>query len=292
MAENTFSTVTEAEANAATLDIYADIKSTMGVALVNLIWRHLATTPTVLHWSWHALKPHYVSGAVPTSAWLLRESLEIPRLEAINSDEWSQLKRELDNPTELDAILGTYERGNAQNLVAMCFLQACLADIKRASAELPSLNSSQRAAEIADRATTTLPPLPDWNTLNPDIQATIAAMTEVWVPDEYRGPTPSVFRHMSYWPGILRLYQKRLTALHSNSAQTLSAISQQTIEHAQIQANNLGSDPENLPPLSRTDQRWLQSVLDLFIYGMISRGVVIVPAMRATLATAIDQHGA
>lgn len=282
-----FPTIPEATASPATQEIYADIRSTMGVALVNLVWRHLAVTPTVLQWSWHALKPHYASGAVPAAAWLLREALETPVLPAFSREEQGQLTHEMAAADEIDAVFGTYERGNAQNLVAMCYLRNCLTTPENQSTVTTELSEKEKAAEQSDKVTRAIPPLPRWESLNTEIQNTITAMTSVWVPANYPGITPSVFRHISYWPTLLLLYEQRLKALQNSDANSISVTSERAIEHANRQALQLEVAPQNLPALSTEDQQWLKQALDLFIHGMISRGVVIVPAMRALLAQAV-----
>ena len=48
--------------------IYTDIRATLGVPVVNLIWRHLAVFPDGLPWAWESLKPLYASGAIAAEA--------------------------------------------------------------------------------------------------------------------------------------------------------------------------------------------------------------------------------
>jgi len=290
MSDQILPTVPEGQASEPVLDIYSDIRSTMGVALVNLVWRHLAVEPTVLQWSWHLLKPLYRSNAIPTAAWLLRESLETPVLDEFTREEWDHSKTEFANAADLDMVLSTYERGNAQNLVAMCYLQRCLTDNALVSIKPLTLNPQQQAAEQADRVTGKVPPLPGWETLENDVKATINAMTEVWVPSGHDGFQPSVFRHIAYWPRILSLYKERLSSLQASSAESLSAMSRRATENAQRQVANIGNPPKNTSVLTTKDQQWLQTALDLFIHNMISPGVVIVPAMRMALSRAVEKY--
>ncbi len=51
--------IVETDAGGQTATIFADIRETLGVEVVNLIWRHLATMPGVLEWDWGELKPLY-----------------------------------------------------------------------------------------------------------------------------------------------------------------------------------------------------------------------------------------
>ncbi len=42
--------IAEAEATGETVELYTDIRATLGVPVVNLIWRHLAVFPGGLAW--------------------------------------------------------------------------------------------------------------------------------------------------------------------------------------------------------------------------------------------------
>ncbi len=292
MNDSTFQTVSESQASPAVSAIYSDIRSTMGVALVNLIWRHLAVEPTVIAWSWQQLKPHYTNGAIPAAAWSLREIIAPAVLSRFTSDECCQLNREIDDLSVLDAVLRTYERGNAQNLIAMCYLRRCIEPcgaIARPST-MPDLSATRRHAEQADRIETIIPPLPGWDELSGSIQQQVSEMSAVWVPSQYRSQhseiRPSVFRHLAYWPVTLGLFRLRICELQ-DSADRLSVSSQQAIDRATAYADQL--KPASKILLSKADQQWLSEALDLFINGMIARGVVIVPAMRAALVNVNSQ---
>ena len=50
-------TITEADAAGEIADLYAEIRSGLGVPVVNLIRRHLAVIPGGLSWAWHSVKP-------------------------------------------------------------------------------------------------------------------------------------------------------------------------------------------------------------------------------------------
>ena len=40
------------DASGVTLEIYQSIEASLGVRLVNLVYRHLATVPGALEWAW------------------------------------------------------------------------------------------------------------------------------------------------------------------------------------------------------------------------------------------------
>lgn len=74
--------VTEADDTA---QIFADIRHVLGVDVVNLIWRHLATIRGALPWAWGTLWPLYVDGMIAEEAAALRGDLDLPKLPPLRS---------------------------------------------------------------------------------------------------------------------------------------------------------------------------------------------------------------
>src|ERR1700753_3309843 len=72
--------VTEAAATGEIAEIFADIRRVLGVEVVNLIWRHLATLPGALPWAWETLRPLYTDGTLVGAGRLLHTHLPLPRL--------------------------------------------------------------------------------------------------------------------------------------------------------------------------------------------------------------------
>lgn len=60
--------IAEASATGAVAEIFADIRTVLGVEVVNLIWRHLATIPDALPWAWRMLRPLYADGTIRAEA--------------------------------------------------------------------------------------------------------------------------------------------------------------------------------------------------------------------------------
>ena len=72
--------ITEAGATGEIAAIFADIRLVLGVDVVNLIWRHLATIPGALPWAWGTLPPLYADGSIAAEAAALHGDLDLPRL--------------------------------------------------------------------------------------------------------------------------------------------------------------------------------------------------------------------
>ena len=82
-----FPAVAEAAATGETAALFADIRATVGVRVVNLVWRHLATIEGALPWAWAAVKPLYVQGIADQAAIRFRESMELPELESLAGEQ-------------------------------------------------------------------------------------------------------------------------------------------------------------------------------------------------------------
>jgi hypothetical protein len=72
--------IAEANATGENAEIFADIRRVLGVDVVNLIWRHLATIPGALPRAWGSLRPLYVDGTIGAEAAALHGDLDFPRL--------------------------------------------------------------------------------------------------------------------------------------------------------------------------------------------------------------------
>src|SRR3546814_6927422 len=68
--------VSEASARGRVGDIYADIRATLRVPVVNSIYRQLAVMPEALEWAWLSVRPHLLSGAVARQAEVLRRDVQ------------------------------------------------------------------------------------------------------------------------------------------------------------------------------------------------------------------------
>lgn len=108
--------ITEAAATGKIADLFADIRATVGVRVVNLVWRHLATMDGALPWAWAAVKPLYLDGLPDAAMASFHRTMDIPRLASLAGDE----------PASVDAVLASYDHSNTINLFALGALRAWL----------------------------------------------------------------------------------------------------------------------------------------------------------------------
>ena len=96
--------------------MFADIRATVGVRVVNLVWRHLATMDGALPWAWEAVKPLYLQGMADQAAVRFRAAMALPGLGSLAGPE----------PASVDAVLASYDHSNTINLFALGALVAWL----------------------------------------------------------------------------------------------------------------------------------------------------------------------
>ncbi len=165
--------IPEAEATGSTKAIYEDFKAVTGVPVVNLIFRHIATFPGCLPWSWEVLRPLYASGAVATYAKQLMDDLETPTLPGLPRAALRAVGVDASGESAITRILDAYNRSNPMNFVALTTLLTYLSHPDQAAA------SVSPAAPLPTRE---MPPAPE--VLPPSSQCT------TWTPK--REPSPKL----------------------------------------------------------------------------------------------------
>lgn len=254
--------ITEAEATGETAAIYTDIRATTGVPVVNLIWRHLATMPGALPWTWGALRPLYAANTVGQAAALLRANLDLPALQPwpVSVLECAGL-----SPADCESIsriLRSYNRSNAMNLVALAALQAN----SRGEADNTLLAETQSGGGIEGQ----LPALLTFDQMTPATADVVYRLNAIG--DQEHKVIASMYRHLAHWPAFLALVWERLAPLAADGQ--ADAVISTNLEKARGIARQLAAQ---IPPPDKTPSaetvRQANAALDLFIQYAIGRMV-------------------
>lgn len=256
--------ITEAEATGEIAEIYRDIRATLGVPVVNLIWRYLATMPGALPWTWSTVRPLYASGEVARAAAHLRQSLILPQ-----QPEWPVAALEAAGLTVNDQagirqVLTSYDRSNAMNLVALAALRAKV----RGQADAEPLPAADPGAEI-EGDLPALVPLGDMPAATRDLVLMLNA-----IGDPEQRVLASMYRHLSHWPAFLALVWTRLAVLDRDG--NVDRMIAENLEIAQSisrrLAHRMPAPGADLPPDVKAQA---EDALDLFIRYAIGRMVPI-----------------
>jgi hypothetical protein len=137
--------IAEASATGAVAEIFADIRTVLGVEVVNLIWRHLATIPDALPWAWGMLRPLYADGTIRAEAQALQTRIALPHLPPFPYDLLAAVGLGGDDLASIRNILAAYDRTNAMALIALSAL-LCRLDGVPAESGQAALGTPEQSA--------------------------------------------------------------------------------------------------------------------------------------------------
>ena len=140
--------ITENDATGEVAKLYADIRKTLGVPLVNLIWRNLATMPGALAWAWSSIKPLYAPGQIQSEARALIEGQRLPAVPAFPTAALRVVGVDEGAEVAIRGILDSYDRSNPLNLIALFTLLAMLRNETAEDAAPPVAHEAQRAFDV------------------------------------------------------------------------------------------------------------------------------------------------
>lgn len=206
--------ITERDATGEIAACYADIRETLGVPVVNLVWRHLATIEGALPWAWRAVRPAYINGAVDRAAARLKAQLHLPALPVMAPDVLACLGLSAADTTGIRAVLTAYDRSNPMNWLALSALLG-LAQAPSAATLAADHRVAHTGSEPPGEAATmpsALPRLLSLDAMAPPVASLVLRLDTLGNPQ----PAPilaSMYRHLSHWPAFLALLWAQLSAL-------------------------------------------------------------------------------
>ncbi len=195
-----FPAIAEQAATGRAADLFADIRDTVGVRVVNLVWRHLATIDGGLEWSWTALKPLYLAGIPDEAVRRFRETMLLPTLAELKGDD----------PASVDNVLASYDHSNTINLFALGALAAWLRG-EAATDGTPTGGARLPSPDIA------LPKLASEVDVSPDIWSLVVRLNRFG-----DRPQPlilaSMYRHLAHAPAFLARLEPALATVQSDGS--------------------------------------------------------------------------
>ena len=276
MANDPVPAITEAEATGETAEIFADLRDTLGVNVVNLVWRHIATFPGALAWAWATLRPIYVSGAVGLEARRLRSELVTPALSVWPGSALRCVEVDATSEATIRRVLASYNRSNALNLVALSALVRHIdgAPFSATASGVAPASPPERAVEGS------MPRLLALDEVTKDTADLILKIN--LLADRHHGRiVASMYRHLAHWPGFLALCYAQLAPLAADGSighMIESALTLADHAGARLQGQLTATPrPENVANIRQASVE--------FIEQAISKMVPIAKLIEASLAT-------
>jgi len=251
-----FPAVTEAAATGETAELFADIRATVGVRVVNLVWRHLATLDGALPWAWSAVKPLYLQGMVDRAAVRFRESMSLPGLGSLAGEQ----------PRSVDDVLASYDHSNTINLFALGALVAWLRD-ETAAQGVPETGARLPAPDIV------LPKLASAEDVTPDTWALVLRLNSFGDPRQLI--LASMYRHLAHAPAFLKQLESALAPIEADGslAKAIAANRADAHERAKVLARAI----DTAKPLHAAE---IEAGVSAFVDHAIGKMVTICRATR------------
>ncbi|MBV9835849.1 MAG: hypothetical protein JO055_15640 [Alphaproteobacteria bacterium] len=264
----------EADATGDIAALYADIRATLGVGVVNLIWRHLATIDGALPWAWGAVRPLYAEGIIEAEAERFRERMRLLDLPRMPSEVLHAVGLDAAALAGAKTVLATYDRSNTMNLLALSALLASL-DGNIAS-------GGQLGAGRAGGAEGALPKLLSDADMSPETWALVQRLNMLGERDEGR-VLASMYRHLAHWPGVLGVIWTLLAQADADGS--LGSVISDNLAAAKVRARVLAnrlkpSGAADLPPTQRAAAR---KAVTLFVDHPIGKMVTICRMLRLAI---------
>jgi len=267
--------ITEAAATGETAAIFADIRHVLGVDVVNLIWRHLATIDAALPWAWGTLRPLYADGLVLDEATTLRREVALPTMPSIRAEVFAGLGLQPGALTAIRDVLAAYDHTNAMAVVALSALRA------RLDGRTPRNAGAAAPSAVVAAPRTKLPPLLSLTDMQAETAALVIALNMLGT----RRPgavLASMYRHLAHWPSYLSLAWLLLAPVDSDGrlAAAINQAQREALARAERLLVGLGGSPSPPPAVAAA----ISSAIEPFVEDVIVRMLVICAFLRRVTA--------
>ena len=177
--------------------IYAEMKRLGGVPMVALIFRHLATLPGGIEWTWDAIGPAWREGRLQETAWRIARAAPLQPLVTVPREALAALGVDDAGLAEIRIVLDAYNRANPENLLSvLCVLRL----IEGARALRPLVGG----AWTPPPAPGPLAPMTDVAAMPPAVARLIDLVAAPGGANGLR-TVPSLYRHFGHRPAFLAL---------------------------------------------------------------------------------------
>ena len=272
--------IPESEATGTVRELYDDMKATMNIGMINLIYRRMATADGLLEWVWDAVRPVLASGDVERAALLLESGLDWPSMPEIPAPALPLLGLGSPEIDTLIRVLDDYNRGNSLNL----FLLTAFAERLKSGGsweEVPDATVDVPSAKPQD-----LPPIVAMSDMSKET-ASLVRVLSAPISLANKPMIPSLFRHLARWPGYLALVSPHI--IHMIGSGKLSTVSSIVRNRAIGFAPDLGKKirvPVGLKTPGEAIQAYWIDQWQSYTSKPIPEMIVIGYALRHALPTA------
>jgi hypothetical protein len=276
--------VAEAEATGEIAELYADIRETLGMSFVNLIWRNIASIPDGLRWTWETMKPLYANGAVYGEAEALRDAQVLPPVPRFSRAALHSVGIGEDDEAAIHSAIAGYDRGNPLNIVSFSAVLA------RLNGEMPAECPAKRHLPI--HASLPAPTMLNFDQMPAPVAEMVREVNLIGARGKAREVQVSLPRNLAHWPAFLVLYQAALQPLHDNGSlfEAIDAVLEEGKQRGRAVSGALGET--GLPDAETAAA--VKASLDNLVPNAMGRMIPVVSLllglMPIEIGRAPDQH--
>ncbi len=259
----------ESDASGDRAAIYAEMKHLGGVPMVALIFRHLATLPGALEWTWDAIGPAWRTGRLQEAAWsIAREAAPVP-IAPMPRAALAALGVDAAGEREIHAVLDAYNRANPENMLSvLCVLRL----LRGASATHPL----QARAWTPPPAPGPLVPMADVAKLPREVSGVLDLVAAPGAPG---GPrvVQSLYRHFGHRPAFLALAVTLLRQRFDDGSigRSVEAIAAAMNREANGIVRSLSAPPSPYPGIEVACSRFGGAVIpQMIVVGRLLKGAL------------------
>jgi hypothetical protein len=270
--------IAEADATGEIAELYADIRQSLGMPFVNLVWRNLASVPGGLKWAWATMKPLYQQGAVYVEARQLRDSQTLPPVPTLPRAVLRAVGVDAAAEISIRAAIDGYDRGNPLNIVTFSALMSRLRG-EKPSAPPPAPVDAGSESPVAGET----PKMLNFDQMDPVAADTVRAVNLLGARGRAREVQVSLPRNLAHWPGFLSLYWTILAPLHDDGrlADCIDAVLEDGRKRGSRMAAALGATPK---PAEETRRGVLESLENL-VPNAMGRMIPVVSLLKRMMPT-------
>ena len=270
--------IAEADATGEIAELYADIRQSLGMPFVNLVWRNLASVPGGLKWAWTTMKPLYQQGAVYVEARQLRDSQTLPPVPTLPRAVLRAVGVDAAAEISIRAAIDGYDRGNPLNIVTFSALMSRLRGEKPSAPPPAPVDAAPESPAAGET-----PKMLNFDQMDPVAADTVRAVNLLGARGRAREVQVSLPRNLAHWPGFLSLYWTILAPLHDDGrlADCIDAVLEDGRKRGSRMAAALGATPE---PAEETRRGVLESLENL-VPNAMGRMIPVVSLLKRMMPT-------
>jgi hypothetical protein len=237
--------------------IYQEMREYCAVPYVSTLQRHVATMPGCLEWMWAAIRPGFVSGEMPETAWRLAGEIDLPPLPQLSDSALRLLGVDADGLETLNDICDMYARVSPCNLIFSDSVRLLLTGSDGEGKG--ALNKDWTPPAPVPE----LPPMPPMDALDAD---TTAVLMQLGSSLGGQVMVPGLYRYFALWPAYLAHVATELAPLMADERVRKAgiAMARRITEAAPGLVAKLPPVPRDLPRPGPAETKAIIAGLDMF----------------------------